>query len=775
MSCLFLRSETSLYLFQECQLKSWSNLSWNGYEQAVKRNVVVSIESPADFRKFLARSLPEYFTFREMVISSDEIIFAENELKGPALNAKVEHLSIKLRRTNKTTINLLLRKIRNVDKLNLTLSNFSLNGSAQNLILFNNFPEQSVLSEHLKYLTISGVDHPITVDDIFLILLEKLDAYRLHYLQLSEVHLFWTSLNKLKGFVNGMKLYSQKRGNFELVLERTTVSIGNVHTNCNLIVTMVLSSALPSYEEIQNITSSGGYSLKDRHGEETIEFLALTHRDSVFTNIELCGIVSASSCESLTKLCAFWKISSDVAHLTAKNLQMKCADDMCEKGCSSVMFFLQNLRVSRPEDLNYHFWKRIFSIEGISRLNQILTQEGHEKPVLKIPTTADEMKLRIQCHESRNEYLLNQQQLFSNFEKRGVQFKKVSILVDTDDTGWAFFKFHLNQTETKIEFSKKAIVTFPAKSTSGIRLVCIEVHPIPEKVIKRVCESKQIEACHISPVVFIDHTEAAPFLQPVSVEVPYSSTKILVPEDNLRTTAFTKHNSEEIEWQIVPETTITKSMYTVKYTTKKFSPFSSITERILSYLNFSHFAISYFPNCVYVTIWPLDLQHKPRNVIFDCIKITEAELSKMKLSMPTLEIRKLGEMTSENRIFADLGPNLKMDCFFHKGQGGQRLQFFCPEHISNRRELIMERVDKEKEPQGIVSYSHSPAGVEEELFQLCYSVRRMLDDGKRATAQVNRGVNTDANQQSQPVETTTTSAGEDVYIEAEPVSFSNLQ
>ena len=490
--------------------------------------------------------------------------------------------------------------------------------------------------------------------------------------------------------------------------------------------------------------------------------------------MELSGIVTASSCKSLTELCTFWKFAPEVAHLTAKNLQMKCFDDRCEKGCSSLMFFLQNSKISRPGDMNYQMWNQVFSIEGMSRFNEFVALEGQVITALKTRTSEDEIKLHIQCHEIRHDSLLIQHQFFSNLETRGLNFKKLSILVDTDKWGWVFFKFHLNAAEAKIEFNKKAIIIFPKNSTDKNKLECIEVHPIPEEALKRISEMEKIDACHLSPVIFIDHTEAAPFLQPVSVEVPYSSTGLLVFKDTLKTIAFTKHDCEKLDWQTVPKTSITKSMYTIKYESKKFSPFAAVTGRFLSYLNFSYFANAHFPNCVYVTILPLDLEHKPRNVIFDCIKTTEAELSKMKLLMPGLEFRKFGEMSFDDRVFADLGPNLKIDDFFYRGRDEQRLQLFCPEHISNRQECIMEKVNEDKEPQGVVSYSHSTAGAEVQLFELCYSIKRMLNVDNRTPVVVNRMVNANDNdnQQAQPVAANLQAA--DNFVVAEPVSFKNI-
>ena len=765
--------EFKMFLFQKRQLKSWSTLSWNGEQKVVKRNVTACVESKASLQEFFSRLMPEYFTFRELIVSNyGRMELAENELENPALNSKISHLFINLRQTNETTIDLLLRKLQNVDELNLILTDISVERRRRNVVLFKTFLQPSSFSKYLTTLTICGLQTPITVDDTFDYLTEQFDAHRLHSLKFYGVHLHWNSLNKLEEFVNDMKLYSQKRGKFDFVVERTIVSISNVDTNCNLILMMLLSSETSSCEQIQNAISSSGYSLKDRLGEETIEFLSLTYKDFILEDLELSGIVTASSCESLTELCTFWTVAPEVAHFTAKNLQMKCSDERCRKGCSSLMFFMQNSNISRPGDINYQMWNQVFSIEGMSRFNQILTQEGQKLTALKTRTTADEVKLHIQCHESRHDSLLIQQQFFSNLETRGLDFKKLSILVDTDKSGWAFFKFHLNAVETKIEFSKKAIVTFPKNSTEKNKLVCIEVHPIPEEAIKRISEMEKIDACHLSPVVFLDHAESAPFLQPVSVEVPYSSTELLVFEDTLKTVAFTKHDYEESDWQTVPETSITKSMYTIKYESKKFSPFASVTGRFLTYLNFSYLANAYFPNCVYVTIWPLDLEHKPRNVIFDCIRTTEAEFSKMKLLMPGLEFHKFGEMSFDDRIFADLGPNLKLDDFFHRGRHEQRLQFFCPEHISNRQECIMEKVNEDKEPQGVVSYSHSTAGAEVQLFELCYSIRRMLNVDIRAPVEVNRMVNAHANQQALPVVAHPQAA--DNFVVAEPVSFEKI-
>ena len=125
---------------------------------------------------------------------------------------------------------------------------------------------------------------------------------------------------------------------------------------------ILLSSSSSSCEEIENAISSGGYTLKDRLGEETIEFLSLTYKDFILKDLELTGIVTASSCESLIELCTFWTVAPEVAHFTAKNLQMKCSDERCQKGCSSLLFFLQNSKISRPEDINYQMWNQVFSI-----------------------------------------------------------------------------------------------------------------------------------------------------------------------------------------------------------------------------------------------------------------------------------------------------------------------------------------------------------------------------------------------------------------------------
>ena len=204
--------EIKMYLFHKSQLKSYSTFCWNGEEKVVERNLSACIESQTSLRNFFSRLLPEYFTFRELIVSNyGRMELAENELENAALNSKVRHLHINLQETSQTTIDLLLGKFHKVDELSLILSKFLLNGNPRNVILFKTFLEPSSLSKHLTTLTICGLQTPITVDDTFDYLTDQFDANRLHLVKFREVHLHWTSLNILTEFVNDMKLYSQKK------------------------------------------------------------------------------------------------------------------------------------------------------------------------------------------------------------------------------------------------------------------------------------------------------------------------------------------------------------------------------------------------------------------------------------------------------------------------------------------------------------------------------------------------------------------------------------
>ena len=234
--------EIKMHLFQKR-----STLPWNGEQTVVKCNIATCVESKTSLHDFFSRLLPEYFTFRQLIVSNyGRMELAENELENAALNSEVRHLYIKLQETSQTTIDLLLRKFQNVDELSLKLSKFILNGNPRNVILFKTFLQPSSLSKHLTTLTICGLRTPITVDDTFDYLTDQFDANRLHLVKFREVHLHWTSLHILEEFVSDMKLYSQKRGKFEFVVERTIVSISNVDTNCNLILMMLLSSETSS-------------------------------------------------------------------------------------------------------------------------------------------------------------------------------------------------------------------------------------------------------------------------------------------------------------------------------------------------------------------------------------------------------------------------------------------------------------------------------------------------------------------------------------------------
>ena len=220
--------EMKMYLFQKWQFKSWSTFSWNGEENVVKRNVAACIESETCLREFFSRSLPEYLTFRKLIVSTCNMEFAHKELKQPPFNFKVRHLHIDLPYASGTTIDLLLRKFQNVDQLSLILTD--LKGKPRNVILFKTFLQPCFFFKQLKVLVLSGLHDPIKVDGIFHYLTDQFVSHRLHCLKFCEVHLQWNSLNKFEEFVNDIKLYSQKRGKFEFVIESTIVTISDVDT-----------------------------------------------------------------------------------------------------------------------------------------------------------------------------------------------------------------------------------------------------------------------------------------------------------------------------------------------------------------------------------------------------------------------------------------------------------------------------------------------------------------------------------------------------------------
>ena len=134
----------------------------------------------------------------------------------------------------------------------------------------------------------------------------------------------------------------------------------------------------------------------------------------------------------------------------------------------------------------------------------------------------------------------------------------------------------------------------------------------------------------LSPFLFIDQIDDKPFLQPVTVTMPYStSNHSAVPSSNLHTRVFSYRDGNVKQWQTV----VDQSKYELKenvfkYISKTFSPVGAVTDSQGSSLNPTDFWEVYLPESVYVIVCP---SQKDTYIIFDCRKFrNEEEHKKLK-------------------------------------------------------------------------------------------------------------------------------------------------
>ena len=718
-----------LYLFPKGQLKSFADPFWDGKTLTHKRRVEVVAHSFEELLQLSAIPLENYIQLAQLEVhlQSSEVVDIESISMLAVMVCEIECLELNFDTFSPFVVHQFLTKFPRFEQLNLSFGGDTLQpDNMQKKKLFETFLPINFLSKSLKSLAISKIPSTLALDELFKNLVtasESNDSPTIQKIKFSDMEVKWKSPEEVLNFRESLDTYVNGIWNFELVFDNTTINVTDIGTNANLLVIVLLTSETTILDETRSLIDSDNFTMRRDNNSGILQRLSIGFRKSKLKNLEISGAIVAKSWETLAQLCKVWRIKKEVESLQVGNLLMGCH----EANLSSFWFLLSHLKHARRDDLKDSLSKTVFCLNTMLAVKLFVHDNEYSNSSDSGDEKKCELRLHVNCSDSRGDFLLTQKEFFSTLENLNVYVDKLTLTVDTDKTGWVFIKLNLLcSVETEIEFSNKVKVTFPAKSTDKCRVVAIENHQIPDKVIREVCEKMQMdEICHLSPVVFIDQKEDIPFLLPVCIEVPYSSTEDIFGE-TMSTQAFTKHN-HEFEWQVIDEKSLTKLQRTIKYESKQFSPFATITQSTRSLLTFSYFNY-YFAHCVYVTIQPLDLDHKPCNVVFDCIKATEAQLEKLKVQTPGLEIQKVGEMFVDDHIYAELRPNLRVDAFYHRNRAGQRLHFFCPEHVSNRQEYYMEKVDEARGPYGVVMYSHASAGVEVELFEKCYTVRRMMRD-----------------------------------------------
>ena len=645
----------------------------------------------------------------------------EFEISQNKLLCKVDLLDVSIVKTSCDALNVLSGKIQSLSRLNLSVENIVDAGTETSIVPFNNLLKPSVLSPNLKFVKLSCPRNVLHIENLFQILIDSPNTHNISELHFSRVQLAWSSRSKIEHFCENLERYSAIRPNFVFFIDNCEAIIKNFYTNVNLDLLMSLILETECLTEKMKVVEPKNFQLNNQEGKKCIEKLRLEFKQSVLSTIDIAGVISASTIEDVTMLCKVWRVTSETIH--CQNLLFKCGKNATHSDLLSLCFALSNTNAIGGDDLDRLFSQNCFSMTSLSYLNKFLISADILSNPRENEVVATNLKVVIESHESRCEFFRLQTQTASTLKKIGISFQSVLVSVESDDTNWAYVKIALTPEKHRIQFSNEVTVTFPTNCTKEPRTVSIEVHPIPDEVIKRVCAWHGTEAtCHVSPIVFIDQEEDTPFLEDVYVQVPYSSSDPNVCGEKLFTEAFSKRCYEQV-WSLVTKENLQKSWYTLTYNSKHVSPLSVISSALQKVFRTSDFSNAYFPNCVYVTVQTLD--HKSRNVKFDCIKVqNEKEWKNLKV-MTQLECRKIGLMNRDDIILAELTPNLCIDGFFHPEEANERLRFFCPENIHNEQEYVMKKVISEHEPQGRVIYYQDRAGVETRLPHIMYVVSNL--------------------------------------------------
>ena len=572
---------------------------------------------------------------------------------------------------------------------------------------------------------------PLKIDDLFEILTDG--SHSIEIITLSKLELSWPLAQTATHFSMNLQRYANAKGQLDFLIENCTIDVGDVNQNAHILLILHLTMKETVTTDAVDVLDSIMLLINFESCKERIEKLFLSYDGALLQSVEISGTIQTSSCQDLRKLSSLWKVEAE--NVYCSNLVFKCAENQCARQCSSLFFVLNNLPTISLDEIKYQFNKHTFTKDSLAHLNEYFSQL-EQKDNQRKQIYLENINFLLQRHDSRNNFMHTQQQFLSALEDLGLQFRTISISVHTDRSNWSYVKIILSGKEVILKFINEVTVNFPLKSTKESRVVCVEVHPIPEEVIKRICAWQSEGEIHVSPVVFVDQIDNSPFLEPVSIKLPYSSSKTDVSGSNLKTIGYSKMSYTERDWYLVPENKIQRSLLSLKYESKEFSPFlaiSSLTEKVLKLFKVSDLSDAYFPNCVYVTVLTLD--HKPRNAVFNCVKIQNEEDWKTLKVGTQIEYAKVGLMGRDDIIFAQLDPNLCLDPFFHRDRANDRLQFYCPEHISNRQECILKKVSVDEDPRGFVVFSYSCGGIETPLTSICYSVNNL----KNANFANNRG------------------------------------
>ena len=702
----------------------------------------IIIESNTDLLKLLTADVnasPQFVSFFSLKL--DEIVFSEPEIStwkrtGYCINKLV--ISVRYLSVNKLFT--FLGLFQKIDEMHLTFKksdpeNFGL------LIL----PQLTSSARRFASLKLFNVPLPFYFDSFSRLNVNSLAAFKA--LKLHKVSLELSSLSELMAMAEHVVEIGSNIESFEFEMSYCTINVTNVERNVALLFSCFLFFQNHSCDGIK-WSEDLNISVNSEHQLDSVDRTCLKFDSGKIQKLDWKINIAGKSCAVFTDMFSRARFrkseNNDFGHVAV------CCEECKGSKCSSLLLVLSvlNSKSASPEssniEANVDFGDKNFANSNFELLAELLTNsETKFSGKLNVLTKKSEVleyhknalktyNIEVSDSEVKSEAVdIDLTSEYSPSELSSPFSTSYDVIeVEVDNTGWGFSRFMLTPQPITVTFSNGVTIEWSENSTDEDRLVCVEVHSMPEKLIRQVCESKNEPICHLSPFLFIDQIEDKPFLKPVTVTMPYSVLGI-ENDETLRsdwtTKVFSYVDGDVRQWRAVRDQSKYELMSNVfKYTSTTFSPVGAVTNSEESSLNPTDFWEIYLPESVYLIVCPSQYDTK---IIFDCRKFrNEEEHKKLKLTAGA-RFRKLNEMKNGDLIYGSIAGNLLIDeNYGYSLRDDKKLVFYYPdpEHESNKQEYKMRIISKSRDPEGTITYYKEFIAVEEPKMQKLFHLKLEL-------------------------------------------------
>ena len=697
---IFYLKENHSFLAREIEhhLKTWEIDEHN-----------VMIKSNCKLKHFMTEDVD--ISNRQLSIHIREIFFNASEILSWKVRSSIQKMRVCVTNLDVDRLLKILSKFKHLHNLELSCETLS----QDNLFSFV-FEKLPTHAPNLKKVTLIDIPQIVRPD-----MVETCHKYSSIFksITLHRVNIEFGSPEKMVSFCDYISNIGKTTEEFVLELNQCTLGVRGIERNASFLFICQLSVE-SSQSELLDLVDSQQLSVFSEYKHESVDLLQLSFENGTLNKFSLGLNIVANTCESLANF--FTKISFKGSRTyDFENLNSSCKNPTC-KNCSPLLSVL-SIGNSTSSDNHWKnaakkvmFGLKQFEGSNIEFLADVLTKNCQKAldeqliiemttPGFCLPREAVEKLGKLKIEVQSSEDVVDESSSIT--QENPISPVYDVIEVEVDHSGWGFTRFTLTPEPVTLRFSNGVSVEWSRDSTFEDRMVCVEVHCMPERVVKSVCESKQESVCMLSPFLFIDQIDDKPFLKPATVTMPYSiqNNHDFSWKTDRKTKVFAYNDGDVKKWQAVNDSSKYELLDGVfKYSSTTFSPVGAVTNGEESTLNPTDFWEIYLPESVYLIVCPSQYDTK---IIFDCRKFrNEEEHKKLKLTIGA-RFRKLNEMSEGDLIFGSIAGNLLIDEHYgYSLRDDKKLVFYYPnpEHESNKQEYKMKIISKSRDPEGTITY-----------------------------------------------------------------------